>query len=91
MRTGTTHISKEDFFPAFFHAFMKAITIENILGGFKGSGLSPHSPEAVLSKLNMKFKTPLPAGTSLGIPDLWTSRTPTNSNKASLQSTLLAD
>ena len=91
MRAGTTHISKEDFFPAFFRAFQRAITIENILGGFRGAGLLPHNPESVLSKLDVKFKTPTPPGTSSGMPDLWTSRTPTNTNEVVLQSTLLTD
>ena len=34
MRAGITHISKEDFFPAFFSAFQKAFTEKNILRGF---------------------------------------------------------
>ena len=73
MRAGTTHISKEDFFPAFFSAFEKAFTEKNILGGFQGAGLLPHNPESVLSKLNVKFKTPTPLSTSSSLPDLWTS------------------
>jgi hypothetical protein len=39
----------------------------------------------------VKFKTPTPLSTSSGLPDLWTSRTPTNSNKANLQRSLLTD
>jgi hypothetical protein len=91
MRAGTTHISKEDFFPAFFRAFQRAITVKNIQGGFKGSGILPHNLESVLLKLNVKFKTPTPPGTSSRIPDLWTSRTPINTNEATLQSILLTD
>jgi DDE superfamily endonuclease/helix-turn-helix, Psq domain len=91
MRAGTSHISKEDFFPAFFNAFKKAMTTQNILGGFRGSGLMPYNPESVLSKLDVKLKTPTPPGTSSGNPDPWTSQTPTNANEAALQSTFLRD
>ena len=65
--------------------------MKNILGGFRGLGLLPYNPESVLSKLDMKFKTPTPPDTSSGLPDLWTLRTLTNTNEAALQSTLLTD
>jgi hypothetical protein len=91
MRGGITYISKEDFFPAFFAAFQKAITVENILGGFRGSGLVPHNPQAVLSKLDVKFKTPTPPGTSSSNQDPWTSRTPKTTLEAASQTTLLKD
>jgi hypothetical protein len=91
MRAGTTHISKEDFFPAFFAAFKKAMIKENILGGFRGAGLMPHNPEAVISKLDVKFKTPTPPGTSSSSQDPWTSQTPTTTREASSQSKLLKD
>jgi hypothetical protein len=55
MRAGITYISKEDFFLAFFAAFKKAMIKENILGGFRGAGLMPYNPEAVILKLNIKF------------------------------------
>ena len=70
MRAGTTHISKKDFFPAFFSAFQKAFTEKNILGGFQGAGLLPYNPESVLLKLDVKFKTPTPPSTSSSLPDL---------------------
>jgi hypothetical protein len=34
MRAGITHITKEDFFPAFYAAHQAAMTKENIQGGF---------------------------------------------------------
>jgi hypothetical protein len=64
MRAGITHITKEDFFPAFSAAFQEAMREKNIQGGFRGAGLIPHDPEAVLSKLDVKLKTPTPLGTS---------------------------
>jgi len=85
MRASTSHISKEDFFPAFFAAFQVAITEKNIQGGFRGAGIMPYSPDAVLSKLDVKLKTPTPPGTSHGLPEPWTSWTPNNPIKANSQ------
>jgi len=51
----------------------------------------PYNPESVLLKLDVKFKTPTPPGTSSGHPEPWTSQTPINSNEADLQRTLLTD
>jgi len=89
MRAGTTHISKEDFFPAFFAAFQQTITGKNIQGGFRGAGLIPHDPEAVLSRLDVKLKTLTPPGSSHGLPQLWTSRTPTTAIEATSQSNFI--
>ncbi|KAM9873648.1 transposase [Verticillium dahliae] len=60
MRAGTSHITKEDFFPAFFAAFKEAMTEKNIQGGFRGARLVPMSPETVVSKLDVKLRTPTP-------------------------------
>lgn len=78
MRAGTSHITKEDFFPAFFAAFQGAMTEKNVIGGFRGAGLIPMNPESVISKLDVKFTTPTPPGTSHGEPEPWTCKTPTN-------------
>jgi hypothetical protein len=86
MKAGTSHITKEDFLPAFSAAFRDAMTEKNILGGFRGAGLMPHDPKAVLSKLDVKLKTPTPPGSSHGLPDLWTSQTPTTATEAVSQS-----
>jgi hypothetical protein len=60
MRAGITHISKEDFFPVFLVAFQESMTGKNIRGGFKGAGLVPLDPESVISKLDVKLRTPTP-------------------------------
>nr|AER39693.1 transposase [Verticillium dahliae] len=86
MRAGTSHITKEDFFPAFFAAFKEAMTERNIKGGFRGAGLVPMSPEIVVSKLDVKLRTPTPVE---GVPDTsepWVSQTPHNPIEASCQS-----
>ena len=67
------------------------MTVDNIQGGFRGVGLILHNLEAVLSKLDIKLKTPTPPRSSNGVVGSWTSRTPTNSNEGTLQSQLLKD
>jgi DDE superfamily endonuclease len=89
IRAGTTHITKEDFFLSFFAAFQAAMTEKNIQGGFRGAGLMPHNPQAVLLKLDVRLSTPSPPGTSHSNNDPWTSRTPTNTHEAASQSTML--
>ncbi|EDO03174.1 hypothetical protein SS1G_05654 [Sclerotinia sclerotiorum 1980 UF-70] len=54
--------------------------------GFRGAGLIPFNPEAVLSKLDIRIHTPTPPPFDL---DLWISQTPHNSTKALSQSTLV--
>ena len=60
-----THITKLEFFIAFKSAYLKAITLDNIKGGFRGSGLVPYDPQAVLSKLNVKLRTLTPTSPPL--------------------------
>jgi hypothetical protein len=58
MRNHITHISKIEFLPCFKGAFNAAITKANIQESFQGAGLVPHNPEAVLSKLDVRLRTP---------------------------------
>jgi len=55
-----THILKEAFLPAFRAAFNASITPKNTRGGFRGTELVPFNPEAVISKLDIRLKTPIP-------------------------------
>ncbi|KZL83452.1 transposase, partial [Colletotrichum incanum] len=91
MRRGVTHITKEDFFPAFREAFTQALTEKNIRGGFRGAGIVPLNAESVLSKLDVKFHTPTPPGSLPTSPQPWVSRTPNNPIEATSQSTLTKD
>ena len=86
MRAYRTHISKEDFLPAFYAAFQDAMTESNVQGGFRGAGLHPFDPEHVISKLDLRLKTPTPPGSRPGSSHQWTSKTPSNAAEASLQS-----
>ena len=89
MRASITHITKEDFFPAFYAAFQAALTLENIQGGFRGAGLVPFNPEKVISQLDIRLKTPTPSNSRPGSADAWVSKTPNNPTEASSQSTLI--
>ena len=54
------YVSKLDFLYSFRKAFFASMTERNIQGGFARSGLVPHDPEKVLSKLDIKLRTPTP-------------------------------
>jgi hypothetical protein len=84
-----THITKPEFFLAFKAAFRRTFTQENVLGGFRGSGLIPYDPQAVLSKLDVRLRTPTPPGTSDGLQTPWVSKTPKTTSEALSQSTLI--
>ena len=86
IRNGINHMTKIEFLPAFQQAYSKTITKDNILGGFRGAGLVPHDPEVVISKLDIKLRTPTPPA----IEDLpWLSQTPSNTLELGSQSTLV--
>lgn len=78
MHAHITHISKEDFFPAFYAAFRTALTESNIRGGFRGTGLVPYDPQHVISQLDIQLSTPTPPPTSSDLPTAWEPKTPHN-------------
>lgn len=57
-----THITKTEFLIAFKAAHLRTFSNENIKAGFRGAGLVPFDPQAVLSKLDIKLRTPTPTG-----------------------------
>lgn len=85
VRAYGTHITKADFLPAFKTAFHATFTEHNIKAGFRGAGLIPFNPESVISKLDVKLRTPTPPGSSLGPPAPWESKTPQNPTEATSQ------
>lgn len=85
MRAHITHVSKEDFLPAFYKAYKAAITEKNIQAGFRASGLIPYDPDYVISQLDVKLRTPTPPGSSAGLPPPWVSKTPNNPIEAESQ------
>ncbi|GKU08368.1 unnamed protein product [Fusarium langsethiae] len=50
IRCSITHVSKTEFFPAFYAAFQATMTEKNIKTAFRGAGLVPLDPESVVSK-----------------------------------------
>ena len=56
------HITKTEFLLAFKAVHFNTMTAENIKTGFRGTGLVPYDPQAVLSKLDVKLRTPTPTG-----------------------------
>lgn len=76
------HITKTEFFIAFKAAHFNSMTSGNIQAGFRGAGLVPHNPQAVISKLDVKLRTPTPTGTPPPDTDPWVSQTPHNSKEA---------
>jgi hypothetical protein len=59
-RYSSKQIKKEAFLLAFKVAFKKLIIKENICVSFRGAGLVPHNPEAVLLKLDVVLRTLTP-------------------------------
>ncbi|RKK20545.1 hypothetical protein BFJ66_g16799 [Fusarium oxysporum f. sp. cepae] len=84
-----THVSKTEFFPAFYAAFNATMTESNIKGGFKGAGLVPFDPESVVSKLDVQLRTPTPAREEASQAQPWTSKTPKTVLEAESQSEYL--
>ncbi|KAF7914288.1 uncharacterized protein EAF01_000694 [Botrytis porri] len=80
------HISKVEFFIAFKAAYKESIISQNMKSGFRGTGLIPFNPEAVLSKLDIRIRTPTPPSFDL---DQWISQTPHNPTEALSQSILV--
>ncbi|EMT65575.1 hypothetical protein FOC4_g10001844 [Fusarium odoratissimum] len=89
IRCSITHISKTEFFPAFYAAFKATFTESNIRGGFRGAGLSPFDPEKVISKLDVQLRTPTPPEEAAKPSTSWTSKTPTTAIEAQSQSEYL--
>jgi hypothetical protein len=81
-RNRTNYISKETFLPAFKAAFEQSITKENIQAGFRGAGLVPHNPQAVLSKLDVVVQTPYQSPRRVAA---WEAQTPRNAREVEAQ------
>ena len=88
IRNGINHITKLEFLPAFKAAFEASFTQSNIKGGFRGAGLVPYDPEAVISKLDVQLRTPTPPAAE-DAP--WESKTPSNTLELASQNKLIKD
>ncbi|CVL09140.1 related to transposase [Fusarium mangiferae] len=90
-RASITHITKDDFFPAFRTTFEAVFTAKNIKSSFHGAGLVPLNPETVISKLDVRLRTPTPPVATDALPLPWISQTPKTATEALSQSTLIKD
>lgn len=87
-RNRTHYISKETFLPLFKSAFEQSITKENIQAGFRGAGLVPHDPQAVLSKLDVVAQTPKQSPRQVAT---WQAQTPRNAREVEAQIGLIQE
>jgi hypothetical protein len=62
------------------------MTKNNIQSGFKGAGLAPLDANHVISKLDIRLRTPTPAIDEPELPAPWTSRTPKTVRETESQS-----
>src|SRR6187402_340165 len=83
------HITKVEFFLAFAAAYKESITAQNAQAGFRGTGLVPFDPQAVLSKLDVRLRTLTPSRPSSTDANPWVSQTPSNPMEALSQTTLV--
>jgi hypothetical protein len=70
MRISLTRISKENFFPAFKNAFFEVFSQANVQSGFRKASLIPCNPETVITKLDIKLRTPTPNIESINLLEL---------------------
>ena len=89
IRAHINHITKVEFFFAFHAAYNATMTKENIASGFRGAGLVPFDPQAVISKLDFKLRTPTPTTPPDTHLNAWVSQTPHNPTEAVSQSTFV--
>jgi hypothetical protein len=74
IRNHVFHVTKVDFIAAFQKAFLASFTQANVEAGFRGSGLHPFDPEAVLFHLD-----PVPRSPSLPLSqESWYTKTLSN-------------
>jgi hypothetical protein len=67
------YITKVEFFLAFTAAYKESMTAQNCQAGFRRAGLVPFDPQAVLSKLDVKLRTPTPSRPSSANTSPWVS------------------
>jgi hypothetical protein len=84
-----SHINRVDklaFLAAFTAVYQHVFSSNNIKVGFRATGLVPLDPGVVLSKLEIKPRTPSPP---LPTISSWNPRTPRNAREIEAQSTLI--
>jgi hypothetical protein len=88
MQLGRNHIDKLDFLEAFKIARAAALNSPNIRSGFAAAGLVPFNPEQVLSRLQLRLRTPTPPA---AITTRQTPKTPHNVAQLDQEYTMLKE
>ncbi|KAF7564269.1 uncharacterized protein PtrM4_153210 [Pyrenophora tritici-repentis] len=89
IRHHINYVTKLEFLPAFKTAFDRSFTPANICSAFRGAGLIPLQLDVVLSKLDVKLRTPTPP--AVLAETLWQACTPSNVRELEVQSTLISN
>lgn len=76
MQLERNHIDKLNFLKAFKPARAAALSSSNICSGFAAAELVSHDPERVLSRLQLKLRTPTPPASETAIAVCQTPKTP---------------
>jgi hypothetical protein len=85
------YITKVEFFLAFRAVYIESITVQNAQARFRGAGLVPFNPQAVISKLDIKLRTLTPTRPPSADTDPWVSQTPHNPAEALSKIVLVKD
>jgi hypothetical protein len=75
MRSGINHVDKLDFLEAYPSARIEAFKSETIKNSFAAAGLVPYDPDRVISKLDIRLRTPTPLSSQ---ESEWSPKTPSN-------------
>jgi hypothetical protein len=85
------HIKKKAFLDSFKEVFSRSFSKKNIQTSFQATGLVPHSPAVVLSKLEVEPRTPTLLTPPSPGPVEWKPKTPSNAREIDAQSMLIRD
>ena len=85
IRNHVFRVTKEHFIATFYQAFLTSFTQANVQAGFRGSGLHPFNPEAVLLYLDPIPRSP----TQPSSQESWYAKTPSNTKEVDKQATLV--
>ena len=76
IKTHINYITKPEFFIIFKAVHFATMISKNIRAGFRSISLMPYNPQVILSKLDIKLRTPTPTGPPLLEANPWVSQTP---------------
>ena len=78
MRRGQNHIDKLDFLDAFPTARIEAFKAQTIKNSFSVTSLVLYNPDRVISKLNIRLRTPTPPPSRGSQSSAWEPKTLSN-------------